>query len=71
MKPKLDSSVYSVPQVKDACERANARFQAKDKHWSVWLDPDVPERIFTTPSDEPLELPLVCVFDTADGGKLF
>jgi hypothetical protein len=64
----LNASVYEVPEVAQACEKAQRRADDSGEDWAVYVDPKCPARTWTTPSGEPC--PGECVFDTADGGKL-
>lgn len=65
----MNATVYEVPEVKAACERAERRAQESGEDWAVYVDPTCPARTWTSPSSEP-PCPGVLVFDTADGGKL-
>lgn len=69
MSAKLTKAVYDIPEVQSACLRCEQRYQNTGEHWAVYVDPETPERIWTTPSDDPVR-GLVCIFDTADDGKL-
>jgi hypothetical protein len=65
---KLTSDIYKVKEVQQACERAERRADERGEDWAVYVDPLCHTRTFTTPSSDPC--PGICVFDTADGGKL-
>lgn len=66
---KLTAAVYDVPEVAQACERADRRRRERGEHWAVYVDPNYPTRTWTTPSEDPVAVG-VCVYDTADGGRL-
>lgn len=64
----MTATVYDVPEVAQACRRAQSRADESGEDWAVYVDPQATSRTWTTPSED--RCPGVCVFDTADGGKL-
>lgn len=65
----MNASVYSIPEVQRACERAQKRADESGEDWAVYVDPNCLTRTWTTPSNDNVPIK-VCVFDTADGGRL-
>lgn len=66
----MNAEIYKVPEVSQACERAQRRADESGEDWAVYVDPHCHTRTWTTPSDDPVAAG-ECVFDTADGGRLF
>lgn len=71
---KIDKTIYENKFVKSCCERAQYRADDSGEDWAVYLDPRTSDqeqpRLFSGPSGDHPGLPMVCIFDTADGGRL-